>query len=247
MRCILVHGFNGEPVDMIELERALAKQGFLTTNLLLPGHGTTLQNFASSRWEDWFAAVREEAEAALDRGERVILIGHSLGGALVMGVAAVEPRLSGIVPLCPPTTMHEGMRIAVSRLHRYLPYMPSWGEDVRDWRGARKRYERRAYRWVALSTAHSMFGALPELRRLLPRVQCPALVVAAHHDHVVPAQDGITAYKLLGSREKDLLLLERSFHVVTKDVERDLVSARVCEFCIRQRDRGREFARGAQA
>jgi esterase/lipase len=64
---------------------------------------------------------------------------------------------------------------------------------------------------------------------------------------VVPAQDGIDAYKLLGSREKDLLLLERSFHVVTKDLERDLVSARVSEFCIRQRDRNKEFARGAQA
>src|SRR5215831_19197205 len=247
MRCILVHGFNGEPVDMIELERALAKQGFRTTNMLLPGHGTTLQNFASSRWEDWFAAVREEAEMALDRGERVILIGHSLGGALALGVAAVEPRLSGVVPMCPPTAMHEGMRVAVSRLHRYLPYMPSFGEDVRDRWGARKRYERKAYRWVALSTAHSLFGALPELRKMLPQVTVPALIVAAHHDHVVPAQDGIDAYKLLGSQEKDLLLLERSFHVVTKDVERDLVSARVSEFCIRQRDRGKGLARGAQA
>jgi carboxylesterase len=246
MRCILVHGFNGEPVDMIELERALAQQGFLTTNMLLPGHGTTLQSFAASRWEDWFAAVREETEEALSRGERVILIGHSLGGALIMGVAAVVPQVSGIVPLCPPTAMHEGMRIAVSRLHRYLPYMPSWGEDVRDRWGARRRYERKAYRWVALSTAHSLFGALPELRKLLPGVACPALVVAAHHDHVVPAQDGIDAYKLLGSREKELLLLERSFHVVTKDVERDLVSARVSEFCIKQRDWGRERARGAQ-
>jgi carboxylesterase len=247
MRCILVHGFNGEPVDMIELERALPKQGFLTTNMLLPGHGTTLQNFATSRWEDWFLAVREEAEAALERGERVILIGHSLGGALVMGVAAVEPRLSGVVPLCPPTSMHEGMRVAVSRLHRYLPYMPSFGEDVRDRWGARKRYERKAYRWVALSTAASLFGALPELRKLLPRVTAPALVVVAQHDHVVPAQDGIDAYKLLGSREKELLLLERSFHVVTKDVERDLVSARVSAFCVRQRDRSEALVGGAQA
>jgi carboxylesterase len=247
VRCILVHGFNGEPVDMIEVERALTQQGFLTTNLLLPGHGTTLQNFASSRWEDWFAAVRAETTAALERGERVILIGHSLGGALVLAVAAVEPRLSGVVPLCPPTSMHEGMRVAVSRLHRYLPYMPSWGEDVRDRWGARKRYERKAYRWVALSTAHSLFGALPELRKVLPRVQCPALIVVARHDHVVPAQDGIDAYKLIGSREKELLLLERSFHVVTKDVERNLVCARVTEFCARQRDRDQALAGGAQA
>jgi carboxylesterase len=230
---------------MIELEHALLKQGFLTTNLLLPGHGTTLQNFATSRWEDWFAAVREEARASLERGERVILIGHSLGGALALGVAAVEPRLSGVVPLCPPTSIHPGMRMAVSRLYRFVPYMPSWGEDVRDRRGVRRRYERKAYRWIALSTVQSLFGALPELRKLLPQVKCPALVVAAHHDHVVPAQDGIDAYKLIGSREKELLLLGRSFHVVTKDVERDMVCARVTEFCVRQRDRA--LARGARA
>src|SRR5690242_896830 len=96
VRCILVHGFNGEPVDMIEVERALTQQGILTTNLLLPGHGTTLQDFAASRWEDWFAAVGAATTAAQERGERVILSGHSLGGALVLAVAAVEPRLSGV-------------------------------------------------------------------------------------------------------------------------------------------------------
>jgi carboxylesterase len=231
VRCILVHGFNGEPVDMRELEEHLAARGFATTNMLLPGHGTTLRSFAAARWEHWLEAVFQEAREALTRRERVLLIGHSMGAALALAVATQEPEVGGVVALCPPMGLNLGMQRAVGRIHRVVPYIPSWGEDVRDRLGVRRRYTRKAYRWVALGTAQSLFGALPALRDLLPTVRCPALVMGARHDHVVPLRDCIEAYKLLGSEEKSLLVLERSYHVVTKDVERHLVFARVAEFC----------------
>jgi carboxylesterase len=236
MRCILIHGFNGEPVDMYELEQHLHARGFAIANMLLPGHGTSTRDFAQSRWEHWLEAVYGEAARALTRGERVILIGHSMGGALSLATAASMPGVAGVAALCAPVLLDEGTRSAIAQVYRWLPYVPTFGEDVRDWLGARRRYERKAYRWTPLAPAHSLFRALPAVRDLLPVVTCPTLLIYARNDHVVPFINGIEIYKLLGAQDKELLALPRSYHTVTKDVERHVVCERVTAFCERLRD-----------
>src|SRR5450432_1595953 len=64
VRCLLMHGFNGEPVDMWELEERLSELGYAAKSLLLPGHGTSIRDFAQHGWDDWFGHVREEARRA---------------------------------------------------------------------------------------------------------------------------------------------------------------------------------------
>ncbi len=235
VRCVLVHGFNGEPVDMCQLEDRLGGEGFATRNLLLPGHGTSPRDFAVHGWDDWFDHVLSATRAALARGERVVLIGHSMGAGVSLAVASQESRVEGVVALCPPLRLNPRVRRLVALTHRVLPYIPSWGEDVRDRRGARDRYIRKAYHLTATATIHDLFSALPRLEAALPDVRCPALIVCARHDHVVPVRDGIATHQLVGSVEKELLVLERSYHAVTKDVERHVVFERVSRFCQRIR------------
>ncbi|HEV2460034.1 MAG TPA: alpha/beta fold hydrolase [Ktedonobacterales bacterium] len=231
VRCLLAHGLNGEPADLREIEERLAADGYLTQNLLLPGHGTSLRDFAAYGWADWYGAVRAAAGAARERGERVLLIGHSMGAGISLAAAADVPEVAGVVALCPPLRLWRLERPAVAFARHIVPYLPGGREDVRDHRGARLHYPRDVYRWTATAALYSMLAALPALRAALPRVRCPALVVCARHDHVVPMRDGVETYALLGSAQKDLLVLEASYHAVTKDVERQLVLARVLAFC----------------
>src|SRR5579862_9440520 len=142
LRCILVHGFNGEPVDLIEIERCLEAHGFATSTPLLPGHGTSIAHFASTRWEDWLEAVNAEICRSLARGERVVLIGHSMGGALAFAAAEQEPRVAGVVAMCAPVALDRGGRAEAARWARAPRYILSFGEDIRDRIGAMRRYER---------------------------------------------------------------------------------------------------------
>jgi carboxylesterase len=232
-RCLLIHGFNGEPVDMVELDGYLSGLGFATKNLLLPGHGTSVRDFATHGWADWCAAVEVEVQQALGRGEQVILIGHSMGASVSLALAAQESRVLGVAALCPPLSFSPFTYQFVRTMRRVIPYFPSWREDIRDRRGAHVRYARNAYAWTALSTVESLLAALPELREALPALQCPALVVCARRDHVVPLRDGLETFQLLGSEDKELLVLDHSYHAVTKDIERHRVFARVMRFCER--------------
>ncbi|HEX9036720.1 MAG TPA: alpha/beta fold hydrolase [Ktedonobacterales bacterium] len=233
--CVLTHGINGLPDDLDELGAELRAHGYATRFLTLPGHGTTIHHFAQTGWEDWLAEVEAASDAALAEqtgpGARpVFLMGHSLGAALTLAVAAERPGLAGIVAMCPPVRLSYATEPAMWALRRVTPFVPALGEDIRDvWRRLGPR--RPIYRWSSTAAIHSLVRALPGLRRRLPDVRSPALVIAARHDHVVPVRDGREAHELLGSSYKRLVVLGRSFHAVARDVERHMVFDLAVRFC----------------
>ena len=233
--CLLVHGLNGEPKDLEPLECALRAEGFATRSFWLPGHGATPRDLRESGWQDWYAKVRAEALAALNAGNDVVLIGHSMGGSVCLVLAAelaAHEGLRGVAALCPPMRMYGWMEKLLAAARRVVPYVPALGEDIRN-RRARRGGRRRVQRWNAPAPMHSLLAALPEVRAALPQVRCPLLVVAARHDHVVPARDGLEAYERAGTDHKELLVLERSYHAVVHDEEQREVCAQVVRFCRR--------------
>ncbi len=225
---LLVHGLNGDRSDMAELETVLQEHGYLTNNMLLPGHGTKVRDLMASGWDDWEAAVRQELQAMKAHCDRVFLVGHSLGGALSLHLAAHEP-VDGIVTMCAPLYMHPLTRFGVRVIKYITPLLPTLREDVRD-PEARRRYRRDVYRWTPMWPVESLLRFLPQLRAELPHITAPALVIVSLHDHVVPARDGREIYRLLGSREKHLVTLHRSYHVVMKDHDREEVFSKTRAF-----------------
>lgn len=225
---LLVHGLNGGRQDMVELAELLSARGLLVENMLLPGHGTSVDAMLPIGWSEWELAVRKSVRALKQRCDVVFLIGHSLGGALCLHTAAHE-AVGGVIAMCPPLQMRPWLLPAV-RLVQYLtPALPTIREDIRD-ATARKRYSLSGYGWTPMAPVESMLRSLPQLRQELPRITAPALIMTAVHDHVVPARDGREIYRLLGSREKHLLILRRSYHVIMKDHDREEVYARSLAF-----------------
>lgn len=243
--CVLIHGINGSPEDMEELGASLEGAGFAARVLLLPGHGTSVRDFALHGWDEWKAAVERAADDALAQGAPTFLLGHSLGAALSLAVASERPRLAGVVAMCPPVRLYDPLTRALGALGRVAPYLPAWGEDIRDRRGARLRYRREVYRWTATASLRTLMEALPRLRRQLPAISVPTFIIAARHDHVVPVRDGREAFALVGAERKELLVLHHSFHAVTKDVERHTVAERALAFCQEEAARW-QATRGAQ-
>ena len=54
--------------------------------------------------------------------------------------------------------------------------------------------------------------------------------MASQHDHVIPASDGRKIYALLGSQQKELLIVRRSYHVIMKDYDCAEVFSRAVAF-----------------
>ncbi len=213
---------------MEELHELLVAQGVVAENMLLPGHGSDVRDMLPLGWSEWSHAVRSELRQLKQQCDAVFLIGHSLGGALSLHVAAHE-EVAGIVTMCAPLYMHPWLAPAVSLTKRLTPVLPTLREDVRD-PVARRHYTRDVYRWTPMAPVESMLRYLPTLRSELPTINAPALIMVALHDHVVPARDGRAIYRLIGSQEKHLVTLHHSYHVIMKDHDREEVFAKTLAF-----------------
>jgi carboxylesterase len=229
---LLVHGLNGSTHDMEELAQYLAAHGMITKNILLPGHGTSVRAMLPLGWAEWAAAVQHEYRALRERCDLVFVVGHSLGGALCLHLAAHE-AVAGVVAMCAPLRMFPWMIPAVRLVGRITPLLPTIREDICD-PVARKRHTRNVYRWTPLPPLDSLFLFLPQLCAELPEITVPALIMAARRDHVVPVNDGIEIYQQLGSQDKYLLVLHRSYHVIMKDYDREKVFNATLTFIQRQ-------------
>ncbi|MDZ4768758.1 MAG: alpha/beta fold hydrolase [Chloroflexota bacterium] len=97
---VLVHGFPGTPFKMRPLADALHADGWTAHAPLLPGFGSGIARLDSMSMSDWQGAIACAIETLRRDHDRLLLLGHSMGGALSIAVAAAQPpdRLLLIAP-----------------------------------------------------------------------------------------------------------------------------------------------------
>ena len=226
---LLIHGYTSTPQSLGGLAGALTDAGFEVDVPLLPGHGTTVDELLPRRWIDWALATEEAWAKLAARHDRAIVAGLSMGGTLATWLAASRPDVAGLAcvnPIIDPPaeSFRELLRAFLAAGHDCVP---GPANDVSD-PGAREV----AYPQWPIEPMLSLFEAQDDLVGRLAAVTCPALIVTSLQDHVVPpVSSDILAAAVAGPVQR--LVLERSFHLATLDVEHDAVEAALVEFARR--------------
>lgn len=90
---VLVHGFPGTPGEMRDLARDLHAQGWSVEGLLLPGFGREYPRMFLQRATGWIEAIAQSVRRHQQAGQKVMLVGFSMGGGLSACAAAlVSPQ-----------------------------------------------------------------------------------------------------------------------------------------------------------
>jgi carboxylesterase len=230
---VCVHGFTGTPYEMRYLGDALARTGATVRGPLLPGHGTSVDDLERTTWQDWASAVEREVDAMFQRCRSVAVVGQSLGGLLALHAAARRPALACVVSLAAPLWLG-GMSGRVARwltgpLAGRIRRVPKLGgSDVRD---KRVRAENPCYGAIPTRALGELLAFMRVVDDELPRVEPPVLVLHARRDHTAPV--ACAARIAERARARRVRILERSFHLIAVDVERDVVAAEVIDFVAR--------------
>lgn len=99
---LLVHGFPGTPAEMRPLAVVLNEMGWTVQGLLLPGFGPDINALERVTSRDWADAIHTALRDLRRNHSEVLLIGHSMGGALSLSAAACDPPTALILlsPFC---------------------------------------------------------------------------------------------------------------------------------------------------
>jgi carboxylesterase len=110
-----------------------------------------------------------------------------------------------------------------------LPIIPksSGGSDVRD--PEIKRLNP-AYPTLPLSGVVELTRLMRSVRAGLSRVHCPTLVIHGRQDHTAPPASAPIIAASISSRDRRLLMVPDSYHLVAHDVERERVAAVTAAF-----------------
>ncbi len=227
---LLLHGFTGVPREMRYLGEALHARGHTALGARLAGHDGTAEALEPSRWPDWLRSAEEGLAELVQRcGAPVHLAGFSLGGALSLLLAARHPeRVRSLALLAAPLWLPFFYRwpvrlLARTGLHGFRKLVRG---DLRDSLQRRAHVEAGAYPFAATLSLLELLEH--EVRPVVERVQCPALILHSRRDHTVPfACSGELLRRLPRARR---VTLTRSFHVLPLDVEREQVAAEVIRF-----------------
>lgn len=225
--CLLLHGFTGSPGHMRFIGENLQKNGYTVFAPLLPGHGATLEAMRASNWHQWLAEAQKGYQRLKGECEIVTVMGLSMGGALALILAEQYPVDSVVCLSAAIRLRQRGARIA-SVLALWRPYSEWKGDGRADQIDRPNQADFLSeYDWGYIGMPIAKVRDLLRLTRMAERglfaVVAPALVIQPVHDQTVAPRSANLIMNGISSTDKQLVWLEKSSHVCTLDLEREVV------------------------
>lgn len=226
---LVQHGFTGSPCSIRGWAEDLAGRGYAVEAPLLPGHGTSWQELNRTGWDDWYAEVRQGFDRLHAANDVVVVAGLSLGGALVLRLAADRPQdVAGVLLVNPAVNTTRKDVKALPVLKWLVPAFPAIANDIK-----KPGVDERGYPKTPLKAAHSMMQGWRSLRGDLRRITAPLLCFRSVEDHVVDPSSAQIILSSVSSSDVQERMLADSYHVATMDNDAETIYTESAGFVAR--------------
>ncbi|MFR6518008.1 MAG: alpha/beta fold hydrolase [Bilophila wadsworthia] len=246
---LLVHGLAGTPAEMKILGKRLNRYGFTVLCPQLAGHCASEEELITTCWSDWSRSVEDAFDALSRHMDAVFVGGLSAGAVLSLRHAQRYPGRARGLALYSTTLRYDGWTIP--KLSFLLPLIlktPYFGKRYRfeeafpygimddKLRGRILAQMQSGDAAAAGFTAtpgaslKQLWGLVAAVKRDLPSIKTPTLIVHAGNDDIASARSNALYVRDHIGGPTELLLLDRSYHMVTIDQERNVVGDATARF-----------------
>lgn len=229
---LAIHGFGGTPVEVALVTEVAASLGLRAHAPLLPGHGTNARDLARTRFADWSQAAEHALNQVAKPTAPAIVVGLSLGALLAIHLAATRPNdvralvlLANAIRLASPFPDWPLRFIDRFKIPDFS--LPKAGADISD-PAARKTHL--TYGTQPVHSAIEVLRAGERVEQLLGSIRCPTLIVHGRRDHVCPVTNAHRVAGKINTADQRIVILPRSFHIITRDVEQEVVRSELVMF-----------------
>jgi carboxylesterase len=246
---LLFHGLLSTPQEFGLIAHSIRSKGLSHDALTVPGY--TLGTGPVHDWRRWRAAGADVLDTHAPGNAPVILGGLCMGGVLAAALALQAPeRIAGLV-LMSPSFDFDGWGVSPLRYLRHIGYWTGLDRffsvaerepygvknaRIREWI-VRELHERNQ---SAAGPARVPLRALREAERMandvrsrLHELTCPILMIHAREDEISSLRSVVRLFDTLPQIDKELVVLEDSYHMITIDNERQQIPVLLDRFCRR--------------
>lgn len=232
--CLLIHGFLGSPAEMRWLGERLAKFGWTVQGICLSGHGTTPEDMAKTRWEDWAKDAESGVRELRRTCDTVIGIGLSMGGLLSLHLATLGV-LDGMVSMNAPMVLGDRRTRYVRLIRPFMKFvkkkkLPSSITSQTDIAPIQERF---VYERIPVDGLISLNRGIRQVRSKLSTITCPTLLMQSRKDPTVNPVSVEIINKQIQHIHPIVQYWEKSGHILTLGREREEVALKVHEFLLK--------------
>jgi carboxylesterase len=233
---LLCHGFTGCPQSLRPWAEHLAQAGLTVSLPRLPGHGTTWQEMARTRWEDWYAEVDRAFDELHATTDEIFVMGLSMGGCLALRLAELHgPAVSGLVLVNPSVTAETKLFLLAPVLKLVVPTLAGVASDIK-----KPGITELAYDRVPVKAAATLPGLWRITQQQLGQVTQPVLVYRSPSDHVVGPANLEILRRALPASQLEVRECPDSYHVATLDNDAETIFAGSLDFVRSHSHAGKE-------
>ena len=226
----------------------------------LPGHCTRLKDLVKSTEQDWRLHVQQQLSFARERYEYLFVAGLSAGALLALdasivvrtdGVGVLSPTFvyDGWNTPWSHALLPFAMKMVPLPLQRFLFHRdgPPFGiKDealqatvreayspmaiLREWASPSSSSASKGYPVFPLRTLTEIDRLIATVRTKLPSVTAPTVILQAREDDMTSPRNASIAYDEISSTQKEIVLLDDCYHVITVDKQREAVATHLTRF-----------------
>lgn len=227
--CLCSHGFMSSPGEMKWLAEFLASHNITCYGLRLAGHGTHYSDMRNLSWRDWYMSALDGYTLLAARCDRIILVGHSMGGLIQLLLASQKP-VSGVVVLATPIEFRLLTFRLTCLLKSIIPFisrpdnttLPRYVRQQQELRGE-PIVGRRRYDLWSTSAICELKRLADETRENLAQVTVPVCLVYSERDTTALVRNAEVIAEQLGSKHIEKHILKESGHNLLIDTEHEHV------------------------
>lgn len=224
---IITHGLAAYSKSYIETAEYFVKQGFNVITYDLRGHGRSLGKRGSiDSYKTYLKDLHELVLLAKKEVSNIYLIGHSLGGVITNLYALKYNNVDGVIIAASPTDY-----LPMTNKLRYIPgFLVNNKKLQTNFHDTKLvtdgSYTKDAYDldYVSLNiTTAVLVKGIRKLKKNYIKYITPALFLYSEQDLLVPKSNGEYILNNISSKDKELIIYEKSKHNVFNDIEKETI------------------------
>lgn len=211
---VLVHGYMAAPLEVKALAQFLGGKGYSVCVPRLKGHGTSPKDLACRTYMEWVLSVEEAYAIIKNTCDRVVMGGFSTGAGLALDMCTRVSDVSAVFAISPPLKLQHFST-------RFVPAVNLWNRLMKrlSIESAQKEFVENNPENPHINYHQNPISGLMELERLmddlepkLSRITVPAIVIQGYGDPVVDPEGSRQVFELLGSEDKEYLMVRSDRH-----------------------------------